>query len=418
MADVPASTELARELAALAELVHTGSAAAREQFHNGAVWNPAGVLLEQALADIHLVYSLPKVGGTTVERALARHPDVRPEPLHVHFLTPPGVARVEAMVARHGDGPFGPTCRAQLALARSARVVLAVNRALRAAGAPVRKPFVVAGTRDPAALYLSLVFEGWWEYAPRFEDVTPERARAIVLDRRWRAPWEDWFDTELRAAFGLNVFAAPFDRARGWQVYESDAVRAVVYRQENIGAVPDALAALYGHPADSFALGAENAAESKEYAAHYAAVRAAVRFTDRELDELYAPRFVGHFYAPDEIAAFRARWRVGAPEPAHRPRAPEPACVPPTEPHLAVCRPCWKCKSDLVRLPHFEHRCSAQATILEQVQAAHAAREAQHAAHEAQLAAREALLAAHEARAARPLLARAMGRLRALLRLG
>lgn len=374
--DVP--TDVGCELAALAALVHTGPPDAREQFYHSVIWNPAGVILEQALADLTLVYSLPKVGGTAAEYALVRHPAVRPEPIHIHFMAPSGLEHLSELVAANGHNQHAFAVRAQLALSHAARARLAGNRALRAAGAPARKPFVVAGTREPVAMHLSLVFEGWWQYAERFEDITPDLARSLILDTAWRAPWVNWFDDELRAVFGLDAFATPFDRARGWQVYDTDEVRAVVFRQENMSAVPDALGALYGLPSESFALGSENAAENKDYAAHYAAVRRAVRFTDAELEELYAPRFVGHFYSPTEIEAFKARWRVGAPEPERPRRATTPACAKPTEPstepHIAVCRPCWKCKADLVRLPHFEHRCAVQAARLDQLEAALAAR--------------------------------------------
>jgi hypothetical protein len=305
---------------------------------------------------------------------------MRSAPHHVHFLSDAGLGHVARDIESHAARGAIQVWRQHLAAARGVRALGALNRALRTAGAPVRKPFVVAGTRDPAALYLSLVFEDWWRYAPRYEDVTPELARALILDAKWRAPWVNWFDDELRAVFGLDALAEPFDRARGWQVYENGDARAVVFRQENMGALPDALGALYGLPADSFVLGSENAAESKAYAAHYSAVRAAVRFTDAELDELYAPRFVGHFYAPAEIAALKARWRVGAAEPPRVRRKAAPVCAkptePPAEPHIAVCRPCWKCKADLVRLPHYEHRCAVQTARLDQLEAALAARPA------------------------------------------
>lgn len=368
-------SDIARELAPLAALVRDGTPESREQFWHGMVWNPAGVLLEQVLADITLVYSLPKVGGTTAEVTLARHPAVRPEPLHIHFLAPGGLKYLDGVTARFAAHANAHVCRAQLALSRSARVLLAANRAARAATPGLaRKPFVVAGTRDPVALYLSLAFEGWWQLADRFEHLTPEFLRGWILTGEWRTICENWFTDELAAVLDVDVFARPFPHARGWDLYENDAARVLVIRQENLDALAEALGALYGLDPASFVVGAANTAEKKDYAAHYDAMCRAVRFTDAELDALYGARFVRHFYTPAEVAAFKARWRVGSrAEPARGPRRPAaaPRCEHRPEPHIGVCRPCWRCNAALAKVPHLEHRCAVQAAQLDQLQAAH-----------------------------------------------
>lgn len=370
-------SDLARELAPLAALVREGTPESREQFWHGMVWNPAGVLLEQVIADLTLVYSLPKVGGTTAEVTLARHPAVRPEPLHIHFLSPDGMEYLERLAARFAGNTHAHVCRAQLALSRSARVLLAANRAARAtAPGLARKPFVVAGTRDPVALYLSLAFEGWWQLTDRFEKLTPEFLRNWVRTSEWPALCGNWFTNELQAVFGTDVYARPFPHARGWDLYENDAARVLVIRQENLDALAEALGALYGLDPASFVVGAANTAEKKDYAAHYDAMCRAVRFTDAELDSLYAAPFVRHFYTPAEVAAFKARWRVGSrTEPPRGPRKPAPAprCEHRPEPHIGVCRPCWRCNAALAKVPHLEHRCAAQAAQLDQLQAANAA---------------------------------------------
>src|SRR5687768_11750646 len=84
--------ELVNELAALAALLYQGTPEARAACRAGVRWLPASVLMEQLVADLTLVYSLPKVGGTTIAATLARRPAVRPEPLHLHHFSPKGLA--------------------------------------------------------------------------------------------------------------------------------------------------------------------------------------------------------------------------------------------------------------------------------------------------------------------------------------
>jgi hypothetical protein len=256
----------------------------------------------------------------------------------------------------------------------------------------VRKPFLIAGVRDPVALYVSLGFEAW-ALRDKIDELSVECLRFWVASDPFARIWDDWFLDELGAMSGVDVYARPFPTDRGWDIYENLTARVLVIRQENLAHLPEALGALYGFEPSSFRVETCNVGANKGYASRYDLMKRTLRFTDAELDTLYESRFGRHFYTQEEIARFKSRWRAGAkqtdpdsvsaPAGARRPQTsagsdqphPGPACghlVPPSDrqPHIRVCRPCWRCEEQLNTIPGLLHTCAVQAARIEQLEAA------------------------------------------------
>ena len=362
-------SELVNELVALANLLHQGPSEAQAAYRAGVQWHPAGVLMEQLLADLTIVYSLPKVGGTTIAATLNAHPAVRPEAFHLHYLSPKGLSALERQIGACSH-PNVSYLQAQLAQGRGARALLAANRALREGGAApiVRKPFLIAGVRDPITLSLSLAFESWWLLAPQLEGLGLEFLNSWVLKNPLRNPWDDWFTDELEEVFDVDVYARPFPAERGWDVYENDAARVLVIRQENLDRLPDALGALYGLEPATFAVKTCNVAAHKDYADHYRRAKQMLRLNEAELDLVYGTRSVRHFYTQEEIASFRRRWSADRPATENPPLpaapkptatvSPEPARAHDATPHVGVCRPCGRCAQQLLSIPGLQKSCA------------------------------------------------------------
>jgi hypothetical protein len=270
--------------------------------------HPIYRLLEGLTAELNIVYSAGKVGSKTVAATLKRHPSVGPEVLHVHFLSPKGLALLQRLVERCADLPNAAAWRQQLVYGRWLRVLLAVNRALRAGGPGVRKPFLVTGVREPVALHLSYTFEVWWMYAEAPEGLTADLVRGQLAEG-WHHQANAWLSDDLGAMFDLDVYARPFPAEQGWDIYENDAARVLLIRQESLKRLPEALGALYGFDPATVEVDTTNTAESKPYGAHYAAVRGALRLSEEELEAAYELPYVRHFYTAAEIEGFKARWR-------------------------------------------------------------------------------------------------------------
>ena len=252
-----------------------------------------------------LVYQMGKVGSASVVEALgARLPDR--EVLHVHFLAPEKLA-AEARMYRER---YARTQRidAHHFVGLHLRERLDADRA--------RRWQIVTLVRDPVARNLSAFFQTLEHAAP---ELSLRIARgegdgvADALRRQleatpwwWRDPLE-WFDDELRAVFGVDAFAEPFPRERGWQILRAPRADVLLLRMEDLTRVAgDAFAAFLGVP--GVALARRNAGDDKPYAAAYRLLSESTSLDEDLLESIYGGWRVRHFYTDVEIAKFRARW--------------------------------------------------------------------------------------------------------------
>jgi hypothetical protein len=128
----------------------------------------------------------------------------------------------------------------------------------------------------------------------RFNDTTPEY----------------WFDTQVKAVFGLDVYAVPFDRGRGYQIYENERARLVVIRLEDFNrAVPPALKDFLGIP--DFRVVRANIGESNAYGQVYKDYLKTAPIPRDYIEANHATRYAQHFYTPEELEASVAGLKAG-----------------------------------------------------------------------------------------------------------
>jgi hypothetical protein len=275
---------------------------------------------EPALDDLHLVHTIPKTGTYTL----------------LEFIQNLGL-RAEIRGTNH-----------QLGLQRSAEawerdrrsrgflagagwdrgrmnerwaVHLHLRAAAREAGfVPPRRAHVISSTREPVGRRLSGAF---FRSRKSTEPVAFEAALARLLDEKPAARglmagahwWEldAWFDANVKETMGIDIFAEPFDQARGWQIYEGEEARLLLIRQESFARLPEAVSAFYGLRVRPAAIPHANAGEQHAYRGSYREAKEKIRVPAPVLDTVYSARYTRHFYSPDEIRGFKERWGELAP---------------------------------------------------------------------------------------------------------
>jgi len=244
-----------------------------------------------------LVYQMGKVGSSSVLRTLESLDLPRPV-LHFHYLTPGFLARAR----RHGTAP-------------DQRLGAAVARRLRRAGPGLRCE-VVTLVRDPIARRISALFQNPEHAGGAVQDaqgrIDPERAaawlRRSVTETDAVAYAEKWLDGELFAVFGIDVFAHPFDRARGWEILRGERADVLVLRCEDLDrTLGPALRSFLGLPREP-AVVRDNVRAAGPDAAAYAAVRRLLRLDRATCERIYAGRLARHFYPPEQLERFTRRW--------------------------------------------------------------------------------------------------------------
>jgi hypothetical protein len=190
-------------------------------------------------------------------------------------------------------------------MARASRL-LRLRRLLRGCGMRIPKLEIITAVREPIGLTLSSVFENHPYYVPKVESLTLEICRAAVLKPRMFNSIDDWFDTELQAHTGLDVFAEPFQPEKGCRVYENRFARVLLYRFEALPRLPAMLTEFFGIAVPP--LVNRNLGTAKEYAERYRFVKEHLRLPADFVSARCGIRLVRHFYSEAERRAVEERW--------------------------------------------------------------------------------------------------------------
>jgi hypothetical protein len=256
-----------------------------------------------------LVHQMGCVGGISVERALLK----RFPPANVYrtfFLNP---ASVRTAHARFGEF-FHRTGEAGL----PTEFLAARTLAGRFRGT-VRAPWkVITLVRDPVARTLCAFFRRFRlnhpDFEPGFENDPGhvDRLADLFLEdhEAERGITLEWFDREVRAVFGIDVFAEPFPREVGQATFSADKCELLIVRTEDLGTVgARAISAFLDVPL--LRVERHNETAGEPCAEAYGRFIEQVRLPAAWLDVMYGSRLARHFYDDAEIAAFRSRWSGG-----------------------------------------------------------------------------------------------------------
>lgn len=117
----------------------------------------------------------------------------------------------------------------------------------------------------------------------------------------------DFFDLEIKRAFGIDIFEKPFDKAKGYTVYQQGDMTLLVYRLEDFKKLESVFADFFGCP--GFCIRSENAAADKMYRHAYNAMKEQISLPPEYIEFYYKnnPR-MDYFYSKEEQQAFLKKW--------------------------------------------------------------------------------------------------------------
>ena len=253
-----------------------------------------------------VIYQMGKVGSSTLWRSLAPFDLGRPA-FRVHSLTPEHL--------EDGLGGVGMSAR-EYYEQRSTHDLVGryLRRELeRARGRDRWK--VITLVRDPLAQNVSSFFQLLDLRAP--ELLERHRSGTLQMQDLLARYLEDyppdcifnrWFEAEMGAVFGLDVFADPFPWDQGYRIYQAADADVLVLRLEDMdrcgGEVMREFLGLEG-----FRVIPDNVGDDKGYADLYRDFQARAQLPVEYVDAVYGSRLVQHFYSPAEVESFAARWQ-------------------------------------------------------------------------------------------------------------
>lgn len=255
-----------------------------------------------------IIYQMSKVGSSTIVTSLgALDLDV---PLHhIHLLN-------------DLDGVEQST-RATQADPREGLETIAQGRALRGEidKHPTRQWNIVCLVRLPIARDVSAFFQSINAYLPnaqaRFQNgaLALSELETVFLENHFHHTDEYWFDAQVKPVFGIDVYATPFPRERGYAIYRGRNARLLLIRLEDLDRVAaEAFREAFDIP--HLQLARANVGAEKDYQEIYRLFRERTQLPHTYLDAMITSRYARHFYSAAELERDRAAWTRTAVVPA------------------------------------------------------------------------------------------------------
>lgn len=172
---------------------------------------------------------------------------------------------------------------------------------------------LISLVRDPVRQALSAFFHGSLWHLPDIEErwnrkeISFDELTVHFLEKHNHNAADQWFDSQLKDLFGLDVFLKPFPHNKGYQIYRMDKVALLLFRLEDLDwTAPPALERFIG--LKDFSIKKENTGSEKWYGELYRLFLKQARLPSNYVEEMYSSRFATHFYKEKELAGFRQQW--------------------------------------------------------------------------------------------------------------
>jgi hypothetical protein len=251
----------------------------------------------QSANKLILIHQMGKVGSTSINDMLRSFDDVTPFQFHWcnernHSYKASIVQESRRVSNRYGD-------RDQFGLMLYDRIIK-----------PLKSNTLITMFRDPVARNISSYFQHLdeiWGVRRAYNKIPmPELERGFLENFEHDEPI-NWFDTEIRDIYGVDLLGHEFDRARRWSIIKDNGWSILAIRAD----LPDsgkqeAISKLIERPVP--ALKRENVGEDKFYAEVYRAFKSQVQLPSEYLDRLYSAPITRYFFTKNEICKMRERW--------------------------------------------------------------------------------------------------------------
>jgi hypothetical protein len=179
---------------------------------------------------------------------------------------------------------------------------------------PKKKWKIITLVREPIARNISALFHDLDEYIPgshnNIYSIPYEELFQAFLEKVNHELPLTWFDIELNPLFGVDVYASPFPKEKGYQTYSSERADVLLIRMEDLTRVfSKAMSEFLG--IENTELVFENQAKDKAYFRLYQMFRERVTLPGDYIEKMYCSKFARHFYSEVEIQTFTSKWLCG-----------------------------------------------------------------------------------------------------------
>ena len=249
-----------------------------------------------------LIYQMGKVGSSTILHTLQSMTLNNPV-FHMHTLSQKNLTHAIKR-QRNSKSPY---LHEHLVLSR------VLIKKLKKGVFPCK---IITVTREPVGRAISFVFEDLVKQAPEALKSDNQIDLEIVktsLDELLSKPNgisdpSRWFDQELLACFGMDVFSTSYNIDQGYTIISTGSVSALVIRMEDIDrSLSQALSSFLDISLNSISLKRANIGSKKWYSQSLNEIKNTYRISDKLSRKISETRYFKHFYSEEE-GQYLSKW--------------------------------------------------------------------------------------------------------------
>ena len=160
---------------------------------------------------------------------------------------------------------------------------------------------IISGIREPIEGKIS----GMWQNI-HLPFIHNDKVLGTVISENFALEYEEWLEDEMNAAFGLDVFAEPFDKQKGYTIVSKNNVSLFLYRIDFLSSLEKEIGDFVG--IGNFKLLQSNLAEGKAYNMAYHSFLDEVRIQREVYEGIMNSRYMKHFYTEEECLDYQKKW--------------------------------------------------------------------------------------------------------------
>jgi hypothetical protein len=173
---------------------------------------------------------------------------------------------------------------------------------------------LICGVREPIGHCVSFYFQNAMQKFGDYEELTKASTRVEEFIKRfsgmhsdWWWWYSNWFDEQMKAVFGIDVYATEFDKSKGYQIYHGATAELLLIRQEDLRNVWEvAIEEFLG--IQNCKLRIANVSKEKDYGGIYQEFLERIELNEDFIKEAYNSKPAKHFYTEQELQRFKQKW--------------------------------------------------------------------------------------------------------------
>ena len=254
-----------------------------------------------------LIYQMGKVGSLSIYHSI-KQCRLKSPVYHLHVLSEDGVKALDCVIR----DSFTKTryVPEHLITSEFFRPYLCVRH-------PKIRCKVITLVRDPIARNISSFFGDLntrhfyldpltMLNSDDVEDATGVLINAFIKNHDHLKPL-NWFDMELNKVLRMDIYSKPFDKEKGFEIYENDSCSALVIKLERLNQCAKQAFSQFLLLSD-FQLISKNISNDKNYGKLYRTVSQSIKIPNDYIDVMYNSKLVQHVYTENEIIQFKNKW--------------------------------------------------------------------------------------------------------------